>query len=80
MASAAEAQTVTLAEALRHGEAVHQHGYPWRIRDGVPEVGIPRVDDSGNPRQGRNGLILDWETLTVDEAFARWSLGGWILK
>lgn len=78
--SGGDAKTVSLAEALRHGAAVHQHGYPWRIRAGQPEVGVPRVNDDGQPRQGKNGLILDWETITPDEAFERWSLEGWILR
>lgn len=72
-------EAVSLHEALRHGDAVHQHGYPWRIRNGQPEVGIPRIDEAGLPKRSNGDLVLDWEPLSVKKALARWSLGGWIL-
>jgi hypothetical protein len=70
----------TLAEALRHGEAVHEGGYPWRIHAGKPEVGIPQVDDDNAfVRDEDDQLVLDWYPVREDEVFDKWTLKGWRL-
>lgn len=69
----------TLDEALAHGKADHRYGYPWRIRKGQPQVGVPRFDENGEPLLKGEKLVLDWEDIPVDQAHQAWVKVGWVL-
>lgn len=72
----------SLTDALRHGEAVHTHGYPWRVKGGVPEVGTPAFDPYGLPVRTEAGeLCLDWQAAPMDVVRTVWPAEGWeVLK
>ncbi len=68
--------TVSLREAIRHGEArYYKPGLPWRIRKGQPEVGVPKARKDGSPSK-----VLKWYVMDMDDALAIWYQNGWILE
>ena len=68
----------SLVEAMRWGDAVHEAGWPWRIVNGQPEVGIPIILDGELVREGE-GFLLEWKPIETREAHQVFSKTGWVL-
>lgn len=66
----------SLLEALRQGNARYKDpSVPWRVRQGVPQVGVPNRKADGAP-----GKRLNWEEIPETVAKAKWFQTGWILE